>query len=295
MPNGMTAQLIDLYHRSDGDISQAIFDGLERVERLADLLALAGFGAALVLEVVGTSPPFCREGVSFKVATLQGRIVNSPVAVAPEVLEGARVAGSDHLPLRHLREGLSANLPTMALASFWNALERMADEEARELGLKRIVRCYKCGDERHVGWDIKKGFESMYANAQVDADFDRQRALRGRVQHGDAIFSTSSPSEFLPEVTRLQSAAITRVAKRIGLLPQAGVYLRTNTPVAVFDCVISGETCTYDVQAFRVGAVPSLLPMRASGNRDRMFQAGVDLPTQIDPLVLPPVERIAKG
>jgi hypothetical protein len=131
----------------------------------------------------------------------------------------------------------------------------------------------------------------MYAAGGVGANFDRQRALRGRVQHGDAIFSTLSPAEFLPEVSLLQPAAIAALGKRIGLLPQAGEYLRTSTPVTEFECVIQGESCTANVLSFEVGAVPSLLPMRASDNRGRSFHAGLDLPPKIDPLVLPPVER----
>jgi hypothetical protein len=162
----MTLQLIDLYHRTDGDSRQAIFDGLERAERFTDLLALAGFGAASVIQVIGTSPPVCRERTAFEVATLQAYIYNAPVAVAPEALENVRIGVEDHLPLRNLRNGLNVNLPTTAIASFWNTLELIAKKEAMELGIKRIAHCHKCGAERETGeWDIKKGFKEMYAHA----------------------------------------------------------------------------------------------------------------------------------
>ncbi len=288
--NGMTFQLIDLYHRTDGNIMQAIFDGLERAERFTDLLAVAGFGTASVIDVVGTSPPICREGVTFKVADFQGHIMNSPVPVAPEVLENVSVNGEDHLPLRHLRDGLNAVVPTTAIASFWNALERMAEEEAREFGRKRMVCCQECGVERQAGWDTKKGFEGMYEYAGVDADFDRQRALRGRIQHGSKIFSASSPSEILPEIIRLQSTALASVSRRIRLIPQSGEYLRTSTPVTIYECIVTGEVWTATTHSFEVGAVPSLLPLRISA-KGRSFRMGTAYSQKINPLLIPPVDQ----
>lgn len=293
LPNGMTRQLMDVYHRCERDIGEAIYDGLERAERFADLLALAGFGAASISQVVGTSPSSCREGMPFEVATLQALIVNTSVAVDPEVLENARVGDADHLPLRHLREGLSAKLPTASLASFWNSLERQADDQARESGTKREVTCQACGDKREVGWNIKKHFEKMYDDARVEADFDKQRSLRGRVQHGDAIYRASSPSELLVEINRLQMTAMVSVSKRTGLLPETAEYLMTGIPVTIFDCVINGGNCRVDVRSFNVGSVSSILPMRASRNRGRVFRVGQSLPPEIDPLVLPPIERPA--
>jgi hypothetical protein len=287
--SGMTLQLIDLYHRTDGDIRQAIFDGLERAERFADLLALAGFGTASVKEVIGTSPPVCREDVSFEVIDFQGHIMNSPVPVAPEVLEHVSIDGEDRLPLRHLRDGLNADLPTTAIASFWNALERMAEEEARELGRKRMAHCKECGAEHRAGWDTKKGFEAMYTYAGVDADFEKQRALRGRVQHGNTIFSASSPSEIFTEVSRLQSTAIAAVSKRIRLTPGTGEYLRTGTPVSIYNCIMKGDACSVTKRSFEVGAAPSLLPLRIV-NRGRTFRMGQEDSQQINPLLIPPVE-----
>ncbi|MDO9118302.1 MAG: hypothetical protein Q7U39_10110 [Nitrospira sp.] len=290
-PDGMTRHLVDLYHLRERNIGEAIYDGLERAERLVDLLALAGFGAASVCEVVGTSPSTCREGLPFEIATLQARIENTPVPIDPEALENARVGEADHLPLRLLREGLSAKLPTASLASYWNALERQADDQARESGARRTVSCQKCGDMREVGWDIKKSFEAMYAAARVDADFDQQRSLRGRIQHGDTCLSSLTPSELLLEVSRLQRTAIVSVSNRIGLLPQTGEYLVAGVPVSVFECTIEGGLCTVNVRKFEVGAVPSLLPIRASHNGRRAFRAGLDLPPKINPLVLPPMEH----
>jgi len=291
MHGGMTIQLIDLYHRSDGEIGQAALDGVERGERFADLLALAGFGAAFVLQVVGTSPPSCQPGMPFKVATFQGHIMCSAVPVSPDALEVARVDPGSHLPLRHLREGLSSKLPTAALASFWNALERQADERARELGLRRVVRCQKCGDERETGWDIKKMFERMYADAGVEADFDRHRSLRGRIQHGDAVFSDFSPAEFFPEVSRLQTAATTSVSMKIGLLPQTRECLLTSMPLTVFTCVFHGDECKVEACTFEIGAISSTLRMRASANRHREIRMGIDPTISLDPLSLPPLVR----
>ena len=291
--SGMTIQLIDLYHRADGDIGQAALDGLERAERFTDLLALAGFGAASVLQVVGTSPPSCHEDVPFNVATFQARLVSSAVPVSAEALEVVRVDTTSHLPLRHLREGLSSRLPTASLASFWNALERQADEKARELGLRRVVRCRKCGDEREAGWDIKSSFEAMYEDAGVEAAFDRHRSLRGRIQHGDAVFSNFSPAEFFPEVSRLQKAATTSVSKRVGLLPQTRECPLTSTPVTVFNCVVHGDQCQVESCSFEIGAISCTLRMRASANRHRDIEFGVDMPPKLDPLVLPPVIRTA--
>ncbi len=292
-PNGMTLQLVDLYHKCERDIGLAILDGLERAERFADLLALAGFGAAAVSAVVGTSPPVGQEGSSFQVATLQAHIMNSSVEVPPESLDNVTVDEASHLALRHLRNGLSASLPTTAFASFWNTLECQADALARETGLRRTVRCSNCGQERQAGWDLKKGFEIMYANAGIaDADFDRHRSLRGRVQHGDEVFSTSAASEILPEVSRLQAAAIASVGKRTGLLPQTGTYQLTSAPIAIFDCVLQGDTWTVTPRSFQIPVVAGILPMRASENRDRTFAAGLKLPPVVDPLVFPPIEGL---
>lgn len=289
-PNGSALQLVDLYHRSAGSITQAILDGVERADRFTDLLAIAGFGGARVVGVVGTSPPTCRSDVPFTVATLQASIVNTAVAVPPEVFEGVQVNGEDHVAVRHVRDGLSAHLPTVAFASFWNAMERTADQEARDLGRKRTVRCRKCGDERQAGWDIKTGFEAMYGNAGLKPEFDHHRGLRGRVQHGDAIFSDLKPSEFLPDVSKVQSAAIVSVGTRIGLQPQVGEYLDTTSPVVAFECTVRGGTCEFDFRSFEVNTVPSLLPMRASANRGRIFRAGVELPPKVDPLIVPALE-----
>lgn len=295
LSNGMTLQLIDLYHRSSGEPMQVAFDGLERAERCVDLLAVAGFGPAFLAQAIGTSPPFCREGIAFKLVTLQARIIHSAVVVEPEVFEMARVHDDAHAPLRHVREGLSASLPTAAFASFWNALERRADIEARKAGLKRTVRCKKCGHERHAGWNIKDAFRAMYKKARVGGDFDRHRSIRGRVQHGDAFFSQQSPTEFMPEVSQLQQTAMASVSETIGLRPQAAEYLLTGIPAVVFDCVPDGGGFKIDVDRFSVGSAASILPMRASANKGRRFEAGVDLPPKVDPLAFPPVVTDESG
>jgi hypothetical protein len=150
------------------------------------------------------------------------------------------------------------------------------------------VKCKKCGHERHAGWNIKKGFEAMYADARIDADFDAQRALRGRVQHGDAFFSTSSLSEVMPDVVRLLQTAIVAVGKLIGLQPQTGVYSFTGPPVSVLSCTRQGESVSFEATAFEVGAALSILPMRASANKGRRVFTGLDLESKMDPLVFPP-------
>lgn len=292
LPTGETVHLVDLYHRCDGDIRQAMFHGIDAGERLADLLALSGFGAASVLEVVGTSPPVCRQGEAFDVATLQVRVVNTPIAVAPEVFQNAHVDGVGHLALRNLRHGLAAKLPTASLVAFWNALECQADADARAHARRRRAHCKACGAERDVGWDLKTGFEEMYADAGVAAQshFDRHRSLRGRIQHGEVSFGDASPSEVFPEVTRLQSAAIVATGKRIGMPPQTGIHLLGGVPIAIFECVVQEGTYKVSVRSSDIGVVPSILPMRASDNRHRVLRAGLELPPTVNPLVLPPLD-----
>jgi len=85
-PSGITAQLIDIYHQADGQIEQAPLEGNDWAEVLVDLLALAGYGAAHIASIVGTTAPFCKIGEEFELATFGASLLNTPVPVRPEEL-----------------------------------------------------------------------------------------------------------------------------------------------------------------------------------------------------------------
>jgi hypothetical protein len=156
--SGLTWQLVDIYHGPNGDVQQALLEGTDWAEVLADSLALAGYGAAHVANVLGTTVPYCSIGEEFQLATFGAVIRNTPVPVRPSHFATADLDEVGLLALRHLRDGLSAAMPTAAFAAFWNALERLADEEARTKNLQRIVKCNECGTERSAGPDLKRGF-----------------------------------------------------------------------------------------------------------------------------------------
>jgi hypothetical protein len=290
--SGLTAQLIDIYHHSDGEIEQALLEGVDYAELLVDLLALAGYGAANIAQVVGTTVPYCRIGKEFQLATFGASILNTPIPVHTDQF-GKEVTESGRLALRHLRDGLSASIPTAAFAAFWNVLERQAEEEARTRNLARIVKCQRCGDERQEGWNLKRGFEAMYRDAGLDPSlFDRHRSRRGSIQHGAKLPTTSYLDEVFQDLSQVQIAAMVAVAKEVGNMPGTITYLSTNWPIAVFSCR-ARQDGTVDVQfkqvSVRVGA--GVLPQRFCGYAGRTVQAGMELPPKVDPLSLPPVQQ----
>ncbi len=196
-PSGLTAQLIDIYHGADGDIEQALFAGIDWAEVLVDLLALVGYGAAHIANVVGTTVPYCRMREDFQLATFGASIVNTPVPVEPNQFGTTGFDPVGRLALRHLRDGLSAPVPTAAFAAFWNALERQADEVARTKNFRRIVKCKKCGAERTDSWDLKRGFEAMYTEAGLDPSLlDQHRSKRGAIQHGQKLRTSAYWTRF---------------------------------------------------------------------------------------------------
>ena len=83
-PSGLTAQLIDIYHHSDGGIEQALLEGLDYAELLVDLLALAGYGAANIGRVLGTTVPYCRLEQEFQLATFGASTLNTPIPISPD-------------------------------------------------------------------------------------------------------------------------------------------------------------------------------------------------------------------
>jgi hypothetical protein len=292
-PSGLTAQLIDIYHRSTGDIEQALLQGIDCAEGLVDLLALIGYGAATLANVVGTTVPCCRIGVEFQLATFGGSILNTPIPVRPDQFGKAITDPVSRLALRHLKDGLSAPIPTAAFAAFWNALERQAEEKARTRNLTRIVRCQSCGEERAAGWDLKSGFEAMYRAAGLDPSlFDRHRSKRGSIQHGAKLPTSSYMDEAFQDLSQLQTAAMVAVAEEVGIMPGTITYLSTNWPVTVFSCHARNDG-TVDVQLKQasVRAAAGMLPQRICGNAGRTIQTGVSLPPKIDPLSLPPVQK----
>lgn len=289
-PSGLTLQLIDIYHKADGQIEQALLEGTDWAEVLVDLLALAGYGAAHIASVVGTTVPVCKAGQEFEVATFGASILNTPVPVHPDDLQTPGLDEVGRLGLRHLRDGLSAPVPTAAFAAFWNALERQAEDEARAKNLKRTAIC-ECGKERIIGFDTKQGFEAMYVQAGIDPMlFDKHRARRGVIQHGAKLRTTKSLAEVLDDLSQVQIVAMLAVAKKIGITPKTITYLSANWPVATFKCRVK-QGGNVDVQFGRmsVRASAGLLPQAVCGEAGRTIEAGVSLPPQVDPLALPPI------
>lgn len=59
-------------------IEQALLEGLDYAELLVDLLALDGYGAANIAQVVGTTAPYCRIEQEFQLAMFGASILNTP-------------------------------------------------------------------------------------------------------------------------------------------------------------------------------------------------------------------------
>jgi len=292
-PSGATLQLIDIYHDGGSDIEEALLEGTDYADMLADFLALVGYGAAHIVNVLGTTVPYCRVAEEFEIATFGASVLNTPVPVHPDQFGGYGLDQIGRLALRHLREGLSAPLPTAAFVAFWNALERQAEEEARAKNLPRLVKCKDCGAERAEGWDLKKGFEAMYAEAGLDPSlFDGHRKRRGVIQHGAKLPTASYIDEVFQDLSQVQAAAVVAVAKRVGVAPGTITYLSTSWPVAVFACRAHEDRTvevTFRRTSVRAGA--GVLPQRVCGDAGRTVELGVSLPPKINPLALPPVQR----
>ena len=292
LPRGFTKQLVDIYHRADGDIRLAILEGTDWAEVLVDLLALSGYGAAHILNLVGTTVPFCRKGEEFPLATFGASVFNSPVPVHPDQFETRDLDPIGRLALRHLRDGLSAAVPTAAFAAFWNALEQQAEEEAKLKNFKRIVKCEKCGKERSAGWDHKRSFEAMYAQAGLDPSlFKQHRSKRGTIQHGEKLRTTDYVAEVLQDLSQVQVAAMVAVAKKAGVIPATSSYLSANWPVAAFSCCAEGDgRVSIRLQSSRVQAAAGVLPQRYCGHAIRLLDMSVSIHSKIDALAFPPIQ-----
>jgi len=291
--SGLTAQLVDIYHSADGDIEQALLEGTDWAEVLVDLLALAGYGAAHIVSVVGTTVPYVRMREDFQLATFGASIVNTPVPVQPNQFGRACLDSVGRLVLRHLRDGLSAPVPTVAFAAFWNALERQADEVARAKNLRRVVKCKTCGAERTEGWDLKRSFEAMYSEAGLDPSFyDQYRSKRGVIQHGEKLRTTAYVDELFRDLSQVQIAAMVAVAKKVGIAPATITYLSASWPVAVFSCRVEEEgRVNIHFERTSLAFAAGMLPQRICGDAERTSEAGVSLPPKIDPLALPPLQQ----
>jgi hypothetical protein len=289
-PSGLTAQLIDIYHDAGGGIEQAILEGTDWAEVLVDFLALSGYGAASIAGIVATSIPFSEIGKEYELATFGASVLNTPVPVRSDEFASRGLDLCGRLSLRHLRDGLSAPVPTAAFAAFWNALECQAEEEARTKNFKRFAKC-ECGAERTIGLDTKRGFEAMYAEAGIDpALFDRHRAKRGTIQHGAKLRTTSYMDEVLEDLSQVQIAAMVAVSTKVGIAPKTITYMSTNWPVTVFLCC-PGDGGTINVRFNRmsVRASAGMLPQRLCGEAGRTIETGVSMPPKVDPLAFPPV------
>jgi hypothetical protein len=291
-PSGLTAQLFDIYHPSDGGAEQALLEGLDYAELLVDLLALSGYGAAGIGRVLGTTVPYCRMEEEFQLATYGASIFNTPIPVSPDQF-GKELTESGRLALRHLRDGLSASIPTLAFSAFWNLLERQAEEEARLGKLRRMVKCQTCGAEREEGWNLKSGFEAMYTNAGIDPSlFNRHRSRRGSIQHGAKAPTTSYLNEVFQDLAQIQVAAVVAAAKEAGIMPGTATYLSAIWPIAMFSCRAKKDR-SVDIQFERVSvrAGAGTVPQRIAGNAERAVQIGMEMPAKIDPLSLPPIQE----
>jgi hypothetical protein len=289
---GRTAQLIDIYHACEGTIEDALFIGREHAELLADVLVVSGFAPAHVAGFVSTTPPTHKEGAAFELATLSGFTFNSAIGVEPEAFERIALAPGSRLALRHVRDGFNAHLPSQAFASFWNTVEVIADHIARQKGLKRTVRCEQCGAERQAGWDLKHGFEAMYADARiVPSRFDTHRSLRGKMQHGAAQSDVESQRKFQQELPSLHTTAFMAAVRSSGIRPEATSYIAGESwPVTVWNCVANGDRVDYSVLRWSGRFHSPMVPQAVSGDYGRSAMSGVKTDLQLHPLVFPPRE-----
>lgn len=290
LTTGQTVQVVDLYHDASGGVDSAIHEGADWAETLVDLLAVAGYGAAGIMQVIGTSPPACRIGVPFDISTFGAEVYNTPVRISPGQLTARQVDRVARVALRNLRNGLSEHLPAASFASHWNAMETIADERARDKSRRREVRCPKCGDTRMAGWDLKSGFEEMYREVEGDpAWFDKHRGRRGAIQHGAQATKTDLDAT-LTDLAQIRGAATVAVSKRVGLRPATSTFLATHEAVAVFTCVATApDQFSVTFKQVTTHAAPGLLPQRHCGHAPRTIQAGMSMPPKVNPLVLPPL------
>jgi len=291
--SGSTVQLIDIYHSSKGDVQQALLEGVDLADRVADLLALTGYGASHVVGVLGTTVPSCKVAQEFHISIFGARIRNTAVSVGPSQFPAAELDPEERLALRHVRDGLSAHLPTVAFAAFWNALEREAEDEARVKNLKRMARCKNCGELRTVGLDTKSVFETFYKEAGVDPSlFDRHRSKRGTIQHGGKLPTSGYLEEVFQDLPQVQVAAVAASAKKAGVAPRTTSYLSTCWPVIVLSCrARSDGTITVQNTSFGVRAALNTLPQGICGDAAREGFFGMDSSPNVDPLSFPPIER----
>ena len=171
-------------------------------------------------------------------------------------------------------------------------MERHAEREAREEGLRRVVRCEACGKERTEGWNLKEGFRNRYDKAGLDpALFDLHRQLRGMIQHGQLLRTANARTKVFSELGHVQAAAVTAVTESTGVSAGTIAYLSANWPAAVFRCCTQADGQT-KIQFHKI-ALPfqaGKLPQRVCGDARRKVEAGVSFPPKLDPLALPPLQ-----
>ncbi len=294
--SGLSVQLVDIYHSSEGDVQQALLEGVDWAEILTDLLAMLGYGAAQIANVLGTTVPFCSIGKEFPVAVFGAIVRNSAIPVLPDQFPLVQPDQMSQLALRHVRDGLSAFLPSSAFAAFWNALERQADEEAHSKGLERMVECKNCGAKRSAGPDTKRGFAAMYTEAGLDPSlFDNHRSTRGKIQHGAKLPTAGYLTEVFQNLSQVQRTAIIATAKRAGILPGTISYLSMCWPVMVFTCrAEDAANISIRNSSFSVSATTNILPQSICGDAGRHIFFGMPNQPKVDLLSLPPIDYHAK-
>jgi len=289
-PTGEIGNIVDIYHHSEDPIAEALLLGREAAELLADLLAVAAYAPARVMQIHGTTPPYCHPGEPFELASFSGFHCNSPVPVGPAVLE-AFVDPGTRFALRNARVGLSTPLPTEAFASFWNSAEVIAQERAEREGWRRTVKCQGCGATRAAGWDLKLGFNHLYDAAGVKDDpFDRHRSIRGRVQHGTTPGDIADQRSVHSEVGALRIAAVAGVAESFGVRPQVPNFLSADQwPISVWSCSVEGDAIRTELRRCVTQMGMANLPQRVCGEQGRDVRSGADLNSQPSRLAVPPV------
>jgi hypothetical protein len=290
--SGRTAQLIDIYHSTDGDIQQALLEGIDWADILVDLLSVTGFGAARLEAVLGTTVPYARIGEEFSLATFGAQIHNDPVPVSPSSFSKGGMDAIGLLALRHLREGLAATAPTTAFAAFWKALEVLGTNEAKAKGWQQLEKCVGCGAQRSVGFELKRGFEAMYTQAGIDPKlYRRHRKTRAVIQHGERLPSTHYATEVFQDLPQIQTAAMVAVAERIRIAPATRTYWSTCWPVTVFACRAQDDgNISVQNSSMKSHSALNTLPQRVSGDAGRRSSLGIPSKPNINPLSFPPIE-----